>query len=100
MMDYTPEIVQVIPHENYTVTVYFCDGKIVEYDVAPKLTQGIFQQLMDRNLFINNCKIMNDTLAWDLSGKNDPTECIDIDPDYLYSLELVEDPMVVKEAVS
>ena len=30
---------------------------------------------------------MNDTLAWDLTGKNDPSECIDIDPDYLYSLE-------------
>ena len=35
---------------------------------------------------------MNDTLAWDLTGKNDPAECIDIDPDYLYSLEDVEDP--------
>jgi len=39
MMDYTPEIVQVVPHEDYTVTVYFCDGKIVAYDVRPKLDQ-------------------------------------------------------------
>ena len=37
MMDYTPEIVQVVPHDDYTVTVFFCDGKIVQYDAAPKL---------------------------------------------------------------
>ena len=38
---------------------------------------------------------MNDTLAWDLTGSNDPSQCIDIDPDYLYSLEYVEDPIAV-----
>ena len=95
MMDYTPEIVQVVPHEDYTVTVYFCDGKIVTYNAKPKLNEGVFRNLRDVSFFINNCKIMNDTLAWDLSGKNDPSECIDIDPDYLYSLEYVEDPIAV-----
>ena len=95
MMDYTPEIVQVIPHKDYTVTVYFCDGKIVTYDVTPKLDHGVFQRIKDMSLFINNCKIMNDTLAWDLTGNDDPTECIDIDPDYLYSLEYTEDPIAV-----
>ena len=95
MMDYTPEIVQVVPHEDYTVTVYFCDGKIVTYDAGPKLEQGVFQRLKNKKFFINNCKIMNDTLAWDLTGKNDPSQCIDIDPDYLYGLEYAEDPVVV-----
>ena len=95
MMDYTPEIVQVVPHNDYTVTVYFCDGKIVKYDARPKLNQGVFCRLKDKSFFIDNCKIMNDTLAWDLSGKNDPTECIDIDPDYLYSLVYDEDTVFV-----
>lgn len=95
MMDYTPEIVQVVPHEDYTVTVYFCDGKIVTYDVKPKLDQGVFQCLKDMSFFINRCKIMNDTLAWDLTGENDPSECIDIDPDYHYSLEYAEEPVAV-----
>ena len=90
MMDYTPDIVQVVPHNDYTVTIYFCDGKIVVYDVTPKLESGIFQNLKDLSVFLNNCRIMNDTLAWDLSGNNDPTDCIDIDPDYLYSLEYAE----------
>ena len=95
MMDYTPEIVQVVPYEDYTVTVYFCDGKIVTYDVKPKLDQGVFQTLKDVSLFLKNCKIMNDTLAWDLTGNNDPSQCIDIDPDYLYGLEYAEDPIAV-----
>ena len=95
MMDYTPEIVQVVPHEDYTVTVYFCDGKIVTYDVRQKLDQGVFQVLKDVSFFVKNCKIMNDTLAWDLTGNNDPSQYIDIDPEYLYGLEYAEDPIAV-----
>ena len=91
MMDYTPDIVQVIPHRDYTVSVYFCDGKIVSYDARPKLDHGIFQELNDLSIFIDRCKIMNNTLAWDISGDNDTTKCIDIDPDYLYSLDYIEE---------
>ena len=90
-MDYTPEIVQVVPHSDYTVTVYFVDGKIVNYDVKPKLEKGVFAALKDPAIFMNRCKIMNDTLAWDLSGENDPTNCIDIDPETLYALEHTEE---------
>ena len=43
MMDYTPEIVQVVPHEDYTVTVYFCDGKIVTYDVSQNWIKECFR---------------------------------------------------------
>lgn len=94
-MNYTPEIVQVVPHDDYIVTVFFCDGKIVTYNARLKLDQGVFQALKSISFFINNCKIMNDTIAWDLTGKNDPSECIDIDPDYLYGLEYAEDPAAV-----
>lgn len=90
-MDYTPEIVQVIPHEDYTVSVYFVDGKIVRYDVKPKLGKGVFKALEDIEVFMERCTIMNDTLAWDIDGTNDPASCIDIDPDLLYSLEHVEE---------
>ena len=34
---------------------------------------------------------MNDTLVWDMSKKNDPNNCIDIDPETLYSLEHTEE---------
>ena len=86
-MEITPEIVQVVPHHDYTVSVYFVDGKIVTYDVKPKLNKGVFTALKDIGFFMERCKIMNDTLAWDLSGNNDPADCIDIDPETLYALE-------------
>ncbi|MBR4501893.1 MAG: DUF2442 domain-containing protein [Clostridia bacterium] len=89
-----PDIVQVVPHENYTVSVFFCDGKTVLYDVRPKLEQGVFQKLKDLSFFMERCTIMNDTLAWDLSGCRDETNCIDIDPDTLYGLEVIDDPGV------
>ena len=91
MMDYLPEIVQVVPHEDYTVYVYFCDGKIVIYDVKPKLDSGIFSRLKDISFFMERCMILNDTLAWDLTGTRDESSCIDIDPDTLYAIEAVDD---------
>ena len=95
MMDYTPEIVQVVPHEDYTVAVYFCDGKIVLYDVRPKMEKGVFRQLRDLKLFMDRCTIMNDTLAWDITGTRDTSQCIDIDPDYLYSLESIDEQVAI-----
>ena len=86
MMDVTPDIVQVVPHEDYTVSVYFCDGKMVLYDVKPKLNDGVFKVLNDPEVFKNSCKIMNETLSWDVAGNNNTARSIDIDPDYLYSL--------------
>ena len=90
MLNPTPDIVQVVPHEDYTVSVFFCDGKIVRYDVKPKLDRGVFQRLKDISFFMDRCTILNDTLAWDLSGRMDETDCIDIDPDTLYQLEAVD----------
>ena len=88
-MEYFPEIVQVSPHEDYTVSVYFSDGKIVLYDVSPFLDKGIFRTLKDKHIFMDCCTIMNDSLAWDINKNRDPSDCIDIDPDTLYELEAV-----------
>lgn len=37
-----PKIVQVIPIENYSVYVYFDDGKIVCYDMSHMLEKEAF----------------------------------------------------------
>ena len=84
---FSPEVVQVIPHENYTVDILFQDGKVVFYDAKPLLKKGVFKKLEDKEFFINRCTVMNHTLAWDLSGNYDPTDCLDIDPDVLYSIK-------------
>ena len=89
-MDYFPEIVQVIPHDNYTVTVYFHDGKIVVYDLSNLLDTGIFIKLKDIKVFKDTCMILNDTLAWDIGGNKDVYNCIDIDPETLYNLPAMQ----------
>ena len=90
-----PEVVQVVPFPDHTVSVYFSDGKIVSYDVKPLLDKGVFRALQDMDIFIDRCGIMNDTLAWDIAGNGDPTACIDIDPETLYELEAIEDRLSV-----
>ena len=90
-MEYFPEVVQVVPNRDYTVDVYFSDGKIVCYDVGGLIDKGVFRALRDRDVFVDRCTIMNDTLAWDVAGNGDPSACIDIDPETLYALPAIED---------
>ena len=82
-------VIQVIPYEDYSVYVYFDDGKIVCYNIKPLLEKSVFAPLKDKDFFMNACTILNDTLAWDISGNRDPGTCIDIDPEMLYSLQPV-----------
>lgn len=86
-----PKVVQVIPTRDYSVYVYFDDGKIVCYDMCHMLEKELFAALKDIEVFINTCTIMNDTLAWDLAGNRDCTACLDIDPDTLYELPYVKE---------
>ncbi len=57
--------------------------------MKPLLEKEIFAALKDITFFMDTCTIMNDTLAWDVSGNRDNFMCIDIDPDTLYELEPV-----------
>ncbi len=80
-----PEVVQAVPNTDYTVDILFHDGKQVKYDARPLLEKGLFKALCDMDFFMNRCTVMNHTLAWDLSGEYDPTNCLDIDPETLYN---------------
>ena len=86
-----PKVVQVIPMRNYSVYVYFEDGKIVCYDTLPMIEKEVFQPLKDISIFMNTCTVLNDTLAWDIQGNRDSTFCLDIDPDTLYELPYMEE---------
>ena len=85
------DIVQVIPYEDYTVYVYFEDGKIVCYNAKPLLKKKAFEPLKNIDFFMNACTIFNGTLAWDVTGTRDVSRCLDIDPDMLYGLEGVSE---------
>jgi Protein of unknown function (DUF2442) len=80
------KVIQVKPNSNFTVYIYFSDGKIKLFDMKLFLNKGVFSQISDLDSFLNKCTVMNGTLAWDLSGKFDPTNCIDIDPETIYSM--------------
>ena len=92
---YFPEVVQVVPFPDHTVSVYFSDGKIVSYDVKPLLDKGVFRALQNMENFMKRCGIMNDTLAWDMAGNGEPTTRNDIDPETLYGLDAIEDRLSV-----
>ena len=86
-----PKVVQVIPMRNYSVYVYFEDGKIVCYDTTKMLEKEVFRPLNDIHVFLDTCTVLNDTLAWDIDRNRDSTTCLDIDPDTLYELPAVEE---------
>ncbi|MEG7530302.1 MAG: DUF2442 domain-containing protein [Hungatella sp.] len=86
-----PKVVQVIPMKNYSVYVYFEDGKIVCYDMSNMIVKEIFRPLKDIQVFMDTCTVMNDTLAWDISKNCDNTTCLDIDPDTLYELPFAKE---------
>lgn len=89
MQDYFPTVIQVIPFDNFHVQVFFDDGKIVDYDTTNDLRGEVYKPLKDIRIFKDTCTVLNDTLAWDLSGNRNFETSIDIDPFTLYELESI-----------
>ena len=94
MLDYIPTVVQVIPYEDYTVDVYFDDGKIVCCHAEKDLAPNIFDRIKAYHIFMNKCMVLNGTLAWDVAGGRNVNECIDIDPLYLHELKKSKERIV------
>ncbi|MCL4515358.1 MAG: DUF2442 domain-containing protein [Firmicutes bacterium] len=89
------QVIQVYPTDDYKVYIYFVDGRVKLFDAKELVTQGVFRQIRDIEKFKNSCTVLNDTLAWDISGKFDPSNCLDLDPEELYdSCPEVEEPKI------
>lgn len=71
------KVIQVVPTKDYKVYIYFVDGKIKLFDAKELIKKGVFKKLQDIDLFIDSCTVLNDTLAWDVSGTYDPTNCLE-----------------------
>ncbi len=78
------KVLQVYPTDNYKVYLYFSDGKVKLYDASSLVEKGVFRKLKEKDIFASTCTVLNDTLAWDLMGKHDPADCLDLDPHVLY----------------
>lgn len=87
-------VVQVKPTRDFKVYVYFDDGKIKLFDMKSLLGKGVFKQISDIDAFLEKCTVLNHTLAWDVGGNFDQYNCIDIDPETIYSTGIdVADPL-------
>jgi hypothetical protein len=51
-------VIQVFPQKNFTVYVYFADGKIKLFDMKPLLGKGVFKKISDTDSFINKCTVI------------------------------------------
>lgn len=58
--------------------------KSIFFDAKELVKKGVFQQIQNLDKFKDTCTVLNDTLAWDLSGKRDPSNCLDLDPEEFY----------------
>lgn len=83
-MEYMPEVIQVIPTDNFKVYVYFDDGSIHLYDASNLIKCGVFKVLENVNLFKEKCTVLNGTLAQSLDDSYDESTCLDIDPFVIY----------------
>ena len=95
-----PTVVQVKPNDDFTVHVYFADGKIKLFDMSSVIKKGgVFKQISAVKDFIEKCTVMNGTLAWDVGGNFDPYGCIDIAPETIYAKgKDVADPLETRVA--
>ena len=58
-----PNVIRVLPMNDYTIQVHFSDGKVVCYDVKPLLSQGVFKQLQNIHIFKSISTTTNETVV-------------------------------------
>lgn len=94
-LDFThfyPEVYQAVAGKNFTVYAYMNDGNIRLYDVTPMIEKGgVFEKIADAAVFKETLTVLNGTIAWDIGGKRDECQCIDIDPFEVYESPVVPD---------
>ncbi|MEC4273232.1 DUF2442 domain-containing protein [Adlercreutzia sp. R25] len=91
---YFPTVVQAIAGPDKTVYAYFSDGRITQFDMKEIIANGgVFERLADNSFFETALTVLNDTVAWDVSGHYDPATCIDVDPFVVYEAKRVSDPL-------
>lgn len=94
-MELLPSVVQAVPGDDFTVYAYCNDGAVRLVDVKPLLAQGgVFERIADPVFFRERLTVLNDTVAWDLTGDRDPTACADLDPYQIFkTAPVVDDPL-------
>lgn len=80
------KILYVSPGEGNRVYCFCADGLWRIWDASAILQTSAMQDQVRSNpdFFRSAMTVINETLAWDISGDKDPSECIDVDPNEIY----------------
>ena len=71
-----PAVKEVLPHDDYTLTVVLDNGEKGMLEMKPMLDFGVFRQLKDYDTF-KRVHVAFDTIKW---------ECgVDLDPEFVYA---------------
>ena len=80
---------------------YLLDGTVQKVDVLLLIQSGgVFEPLKNPVFFRDALTVLNDTVAWDLSGHHDPTDCIDLDPFTIAECEAVAEERTASEVLA
>ena len=71
-----PSVIEVVPGDDYILSVVFDNGKNGTLDMKPILNFGIFQRIKDYNAF-KQVHVAFDTIEWDCGA--------DLDPEFVYA---------------
>ena len=71
-----PTVTQVIPHQDFTLSIVFDTGEEGILDMKPYLDFGVFKRLKDYNSF-ERVRVAFDTVEWDCG--------IDLDPEFIHA---------------
>lgn len=94
-MNLFPSVVQVVPGDDFTVYAYCNDGAVRLVDIKPFLAKGgVFEPMRDPVFFRERLTVLNDSVAWDMTGDRDETACVDLDSCMIFeTAPIVDDPL-------
>jgi len=78
-----PTVKEVIPGDNYILSVVFDNGEKGRLDMKPMLDFGIFQRIKDYEAF-KRVRVTFDTIEWDCGA--------DLDPEFVYNKSKENNP--------
>ena len=71
-----PSVIEVVPGDDYILSVVFDNGEHGTLDMKPILSFGIFQRIKDYDAF-KRVRVVFDTIEWDCGA--------DLDPEFVYT---------------
>ncbi len=71
-----PSVREVVPHNDFTLSVVFDNGENGILDMKPIVGFGVFRRIQDYEAF-RRVRVAFDTIEWDCG--------VDLDPEFVYA---------------